>query len=100
MPPKTAANSDNHDLQKWSYIVGITTGILLICATVVAWINGLAFASDIDDLRTKHDEDVQNIQVIIYQKDIDALTLKPNKSDYEEALIDLYKDRIEAIKAE
>jgi hypothetical protein len=100
MTPRTDPQSDNHDLQRWSYIVGILTGAILIASTAYALVTGLAFASDIDDLRQKHDEDVQNIQIIIYQKDIDALTLKPQKSDYEEALIELYKDRIEAIKAE
>jgi hypothetical protein len=100
MPPKTAVNSDNHDLQRLSYIVGIITGIILICGTAYGLITGLAFASDFEALEKKHDDDVQNIQIIIYQKDIDALTLKPEKSDYEEALIDLYKDRIEQIKAQ
>lgn len=100
MPPKTAVGSDNHDLQRLSYLVGITTGIILIISTAYALISGLAFSSDFEALELKHDEDVQNIQIIIYQKDIDALTLKPEKSDYEEALIDLYKDRIEQIKAQ
>jgi hypothetical protein len=90
----------NNELQKWSYVVGITTGMILIFATVIAWFNGLAFASDVNDLSSKHDQDVENIKIIIYQKDIDALTLKPKKSDYEKALIELYKDRIEAIKEE
>lgn len=99
MVPKTAVGTDNHDLQRWSYIIGIITGLILIGASIIAWFSGLAFASDIDELRAQHDADVQNIQIIIYQKDIDAITLKPNKSQYDRDLLNLYKNRIDSIKA-
>jgi len=98
MTPQTSAQSDNHDLQRLSYIVGIVTGLILIIGTIIAWFSGLAFASDVADLAQKHDRDVKNIQIIIYQKDIDAITLKPDKSQYDRDLLNLYKSRVESIK--
>jgi hypothetical protein len=98
MTPQTTPQSDNHELQRISYIVGIITGAILILGTVIAWFSGLAFASDVSDLAEKHDKDVQSIQIIIYQKDIDAITLKPDKSQYDKDLLNLYKSRVESIK--
>jgi len=100
MTPKTAVGTDNHELQRLSYIVGIVTGIILILSTAYALVSGLAFASDFETLEAKHDVDVENIKITIYQKDIDALTLKPEQSDYDKALIQHYKDKITQIRAE
>lgn len=94
MPKK----EDLHPIQKASALVGIAAGILVISGSFFAWFSGLAFASDIASLEAKHDADIKAMQVTIYQKDIDALTLKPNKSQYDRDLLNLYQQRVDGLK--
>lgn len=84
-------------LNRLSSVVGIAAGAMVILGSSFAWISGIAWASDIKALEVKHESDMRDMKIFYYEKDIEELTLKPNKTQYDRDRLQLWQSKIRAL---
>lgn len=70
----------------------------MLITTVIMWVSGIAWASDVAALEAKHDADMKQMKIFSYQKDIDELQLKPNKTQYDQDRLKLWQNKINGMQ--
>ena len=86
--------------QLFAEYLGMTVSTIAVITAVGGYAATLASDDDLQELKRLHQSDIQTVQIQMMQKSVtdyadkvEELQIKPNRSTYENDLLELYKNK-------